>query len=156
MTKDQKSKISIQHLFRVAGHPFALQMPLLSIPSLPRRLSLSTSRLSRRRFLSAGELPCRRLGRRTHSPLRPCKAADYLPLATQRRFSGHRARETNKTKGQKNTRAKRLACPPPPPGSSKCYERVILGRRLFKTQRGGKAPGAFLIRTCAPCGEGRA
>ncbi len=34
MTGDQKSKISIQHfeLFRVAGHPFALQMPLLSIP----------------------------------------------------------------------------------------------------------------------------
>ena len=34
MTEDQKSKISIQHfeLFRVAGHPFALQMPLLSIP----------------------------------------------------------------------------------------------------------------------------
>lgn len=40
MTGDQKSKISIQHfeLFRVAGHLFALQMPLLSIPpqlSLP-------------------------------------------------------------------------------------------------------------------------
>jgi len=42
MTGDQKSKISIQHfeLFRVAGHPFALQMPSLSIP-LP--LSLHSS-----------------------------------------------------------------------------------------------------------------
>lgn len=41
MTADQKSKISIQHfeLFRVAGHPFALQMSLpLFFPFLCRVL----------------------------------------------------------------------------------------------------------------------
>lgn len=45
MTGDQKSKISIQHfeLFRVAGHPFALQMPLLSIPPPPPLPSILSS-----------------------------------------------------------------------------------------------------------------
>ena len=67
MTGDQKSKISIQHfeLFRVAGHPFALQMPLLSIPLL---LSLHSSSLSSSLpfFLSpsrAREWPCLRVRR---------------------------------------------------------------------------------------------
>lgn len=65
MTGDQKSKISIQHfeLFRVAGHPFALQMPLLfhSSTALPPfflslQLSpfLSVSVLSMRMALPQG------------------------------------------------------------------------------------------------------
>lgn len=68
MTGDQKSKISIQHfeLFRVAGHPFALQMPLLSIPLL---LSLHSSSLSSSLSLyffslsKAREWPCLRVRR---------------------------------------------------------------------------------------------
>lgn len=67
MTGDQKSKISIQHfeLFRVAGHPFALQMPLLSIP-LPLSLHSCSLSSSLPFFLSlsrAREWPCLRVRR---------------------------------------------------------------------------------------------
>lgn len=106
MTGDQKSKISIQHfeLFRVAGHPFALQMPLLSIPLL---LSLHSPSLclSFPLYLVQENGPASGLGDRhilgtMEGKLCPCKAGDYLPFPTQPRFNGHCDRETNKTKGQ--------------------------------------------------------
>lgn len=45
MTGDQKSKISIQHfeLFRVAGHPFALQMLSIPLPLSLHSASLCSS-----------------------------------------------------------------------------------------------------------------
>lgn len=84
MTRDQKSKISIQHfeLFRVAGQLFALQMPLLSIPPL---LSLHSSSLQLSPFpfslcLEQENGPASGLGD-THSQLRGEKA---LPMQSRR------------------------------------------------------------------------
>lgn len=111
MTRDQKSKISIQHfeLFRVAGQLFALQMPLLSIPPL---LSLHSSSLQLSPFpfslcLEQENGPASGLGDRhilssAERKLCPCKAGDYLPFPTQPRFNGHCGRETNKTKVRKH------------------------------------------------------
>lgn len=107
MTGDQKSKISIQHfeLFRVAGHLFAMQMPMLSIPP---QLSLSLYSFFFLSVSRAGEWPCLRVRRQTRSQLsrerklRPCKARDYLPFSTRPGFNSHRGTETNKTKVRKH------------------------------------------------------
>lgn len=108
MTGDQKSKISIQHfeLFRVAGHPFALQMPLLPIPPLLSLHSPSLSlpfslRLEQENGPASG-LRDRHILGIMEGKLCPCKAGDYLPFPTQPGFNGHRDRETNKTKVRKH------------------------------------------------------
>lgn len=112
MTGDQKSKISIQHfeLFRVAGHPFALQMPLLSnplplslhSPSLSPALSLSFSLCLEQENGPASGLGDRHILDSVEGKLCPCKAGDYLPFPTKPRFNGHCGKETNKTKVRKH------------------------------------------------------